>query len=423
MTSTAPDLVPGSTRAFAADPVAFLTDRHRRHGDVFAVRLHGVPTVVFGGASGPATLFRGERGHLDVHNTTLVHELFGQAVFNLHGDAHRQARRPLWAALTGTALSEQAAGMSALAARHVASWAQGPFDLHQAARALTMDACAGLLLGLPVGGPEHSGLPATFDVFVRAGDVAPGRRHVTTAYWRGRQAATDLRRTITARMSAAAAGPGPDVLSRLVTDGSADRLEPARVPDHLLALMIATRETTASLLTSMLLELAVRTDLTAAISEEHAAGRSANGPAGAALRGALLETERLHSPNMLSRRIVVTALPVADRVVPPGWHAAYSPAANHLLPDLFDAPARFYPDRFDGKHGRGRAAGLLTFGQGLHACPGKQLAEQLVTAVVGAVAVAYRLELLHGAPERYRYLPVKAPLTAVPVVLHPWRRP
>ena len=131
----------------------------------------------------------------------------------------------------------------------------------------------------------------------------------------------------------------------------------------------------------------------------------------------LWEAERLHSPNMLSCRTVVSNLVTPYGVVPQGWHAAYSPAVNHLLPSLFDNPLSFRPERFAGKAGVRRAGELLTFGKGLHSCPGKSFAELLAVTVMTTVLGAHRLSLIGPPPEPLRYLPVKTPTHPVWAVL------
>ena len=86
------------------------------------------------------------------------------------------------------------------------------------------------------------------------------------------------------------------------------------------------------------------------------------------------------------------------------------------MPHLYEDPLRFQPDRFHGTH-NGAADRLLTFGGGIHACPGEQLAKLLTLAVAAAVFGEYRLILKRGMPRQIRYLPVKAPIRPIVAVL------
>jgi cytochrome P450 len=418
MISSPPVLGAESIGQFQSDPMAFLLSQHARHGEVFAVELGGVPTVIFGGERGPAELFRAERGHLAVHNTPLVHELFGRAVFNLAGEHHRRARRPLRQAVTGRPLRDLTPTVTALVARHVAQWSQlGVFDLHEATRALTLDICARLILGLRPGCDDDQQFPGLFAAFVAAAEVDSADRGSDRVYHHGLAAAGELRAIVGRRVASLDGTPGRDVVSHLVIGGE---VSPSEVGDHLLAVMIAARETTASLLTWMLIEIAQDPDLAQTAADE---SQTAGHPVSATAQALLWETERRHSPNIFSRRTVTADLATPYGVIPRGWHAAYSPAANHLLPGLFEDPWCFRPARFAGQAGVRRAGGLLTFGQGAHACPGKPFAELLAGTVAATVMRAHRLALAGAPPHQVRYLPVKIPDGPVRAVLGPRRRP
>lgn len=130
------------------------------------------------------------------------------------------------------------------------------------------------------------------------------------------------------------------------------------------------------------------------------------------LRAALLEAERLHSPNGLSLRRVVTDVDIGGFHVPRGWRAAYSPAANHLMADLYPEPHRFRPDRFLNA-ATPPTADLLTFGRGAHRCPGRHLAEMVVLLVAAVACSRFSIVLTEVRPHGVRYLPVKAPTSAV----------
>lgn len=403
MTAAPPRIVAGSTRHFEADPIGFLLSRHAEHGDAFAVLLDDIPTVIFGGAAGPATLFKAERDHLAVHNTSSVHRLFRRAVFNLTGEAHLNARRVLSQTLTGSRLRDLIPALNALVDNHVARWAGlAPFDLHEATRRLTLDVCARVILGLPPGGSDDRAFPVVFEAFAAAANIQSETDTASAMVHRqGLDAAECLREMIVRR---ATTPFGLNVASLLT---AADGMSLADVADHLLALLIAARETTATLLTWALIELAGDPESGNTVAE--ASGHSAPPTP----RNLLREICRLHSPNTLSRRIVVKDLPTAFGLIPRGWHAAYSPAANHLLADQFEDPLRFWPGRFVGSAGARHAAGLLTFGRGDHACLGRQFAERIALRVLETVTCSFRPVLLNTRPEVHQYLPLKIPACPV----------
>jgi cytochrome P450 len=213
---------------------------------------------------------------------------------------------------------------------------------------------------------------------------------------------------------------GADVVSRLVAaDGTGVR----ELPDHLLALLIAARETTASLITWSLLELAEHPEIAETLPEEAAltmrqpstllaAGSDLDG-----LRAVLSEVERLHSPNAISVRKTLRACSIGGFDIAAGTLVAYSPAADHLLAERWPDPAEFRP----GRHRARAAAGLLTFGRGLHMCLGRQLAETMTLALLAAVLAEHRVSVA-ARPAKVRYLPVKVPCEPVDARIEHVRR-
>jgi cytochrome P450 len=402
----------------------WVVDQHALHGDVFSASIGGARTVLCGGAAGTGAFFRAERRSLEVYNTPLVHDLFGRSVFNLPPDEHSAARRLVQGGLTVSALRGHAKTVAAIALEYADSWRAGVDDLYGAARQLTMEVCGQVIVGLPPGGPQYGAFAREFETFVRGTESRPGLRHVSPAYWQARSARSRLRRRFDGHPETATESPTPSVVAAIARHG-AGRPCLADLPDHVLALLIAARETTASLLTWLLVEFALDAELTESVT--HEAERLVAEPddvftAGAApiLRAALLETERLHSPNALSVRTVLADLDIGGFRLPGGWRAAYSPAANHLMADLYPEPRSFRPDRFLNAS---TPAELLTFGRGLHRCPGRHLAEMVVLLVAAAVCSQSSIVLTHGRPERIRYLPVKAPTSALPANLATRARP
>lgn len=411
------------SRGFDENPLGVMDRAHHRHGPVFRMMVDGAETVLVGTGAGPGELFAVERGHLEVLNTALVHDLFGRAVFNLVGDGHAEARRRLRAALSGRALSGYVAPLLDVSVPMATRWAeQGVVDLHAGARELTLAMSARVLLGISPGEADAAEFAADFGRFVAATDVQPGRRRFAAArYWTGRRARRRLHVLFARRAAPAVAGV--DLGSAL--PGLAAAFENASgdvglLADHLLALLIAARETTASLITWCLIELAChREHAELGAQEAHAAmtepGLLVRRDALPVLRAVLAETQRMHSPNLLSLREAVCPVELGGYRIPIGMRVAYSPSAGHFDPEVFPQPHSFRPGRFLA--GPAPGARLRAFGGGAHACLGRPLAE-LMTMTLLACALYQGLPRLPGGPPcQLRYRPAKAPLAPVRFVL------
>lgn len=412
-------------RDFDADPMGALDEGLRRYGPAFRIDLDGVDTVLLGTWAGLGDLFAAERGRLQVLNTPLVHDLFGRALFNLTGDAHTEARHRLRPALSGRSLPGYATSLLEVTGPVTAGWARhGAEDLYAAAREVTLAMSARVLLGLAPGDPDAAVFAADFERFVAATGAPAGRRRFTTRqYWAGLGARRRLHALFARCMAAAQARPCPGSALSAMAVGFQDAPKTVGpLTDHLLALLIAARETTASLITWSLIELAQhRERALAAVGEARAAAadpRSLTARDGVpVLRAVLAETQRLHSPNLLSVRQATCPVRLAGYRLPAGTRVAYSTSAGHFDPDAFPQPHAFRPDRFPG--GQAAGARLWAFGGGAHACLGRPLAELMALTVLASTLDQGLPRLPDGPPTRIRYRPAKAPLDPVPFVLDP----
>ncbi len=379
-----------------------------------------MPTYVVGTSAGVGELFRRERGALEVLNTPLVHALFGRCLFNLVGDDHARARGLLREPLARRAVGSYSSRLVAVADRHVTRWARSAsFDLYQAARDLTMAMSAGVLLGIDEHDDDGPTLLAAFDQFAAATHAPRGPLRWCSARYRvGVRSRSELRELIERRARGARA-EGDNVLSRLVLSWPAAEPAAGDVGDHMLALLIAARETTASLITWSLVELAQHPELRSQMgAESRRADASprllAEERALPVTRAVVTETGRVHSPNMISTRRAVRPFELLGFRVKAGQRVSYSPSANHFDPCEFPAPQMFRPERFVDGLGAMR---LWTFGGGVHACPGRHLATLMAVTLLTRLQPHGRLDLLAGTPTRVRYLPTKAPLDPVPATL------
>lgn len=411
------------SRGFEEDPLGVIEWGHHRYGSVFRMTVDGAETVLVGTSAGLGELFAAERGHLEVLNTALVHDLFGRAVFNLAGAGHAEARRRMRTALSGRALAGYVVPLLDVSAPMSIRWAeQGVVDLYAAAREVTLAMSAQVLLDINPGEAEAALFAADFGRFVAAIDVQPGRRRFARArYWTGRRARRRLLALFTDRAAGAVASVAPgSALSGLAAAFENASAEVGPLSDHLLALLIAARETTASLVTWCLIELARHREHAELVAPEaHAAmtepGLLVRRDALPVLRAVLAETQRMHSPNLLSVREAVCPVELGGYRVPAGMRVAYSPSAGHFDPGVFPQPHAFRPGRFLG--GPVPGARLWAFGGGAHACLGRPLAE-LMTMTTLACALHQGLPRLpRGLPGPLRYRPAKAPLASVPFIL------
>lgn len=407
-------------QGFDLDPLAVLEEGHRCHGPVFRTVVDRAETVLVGTWAGLDELVAVERGHLEVLNTALVHDLFGRALFNLVDADHAQARRRLRPALSIRAQPSYVPALLEVAALTVSRWTgDGVADLPRAARALTQAMSIRVLLNIWPGETAAATFTTQFTRFVAATAAPAGRRRfATTRYWAGRRARQELQELLVHRATTASTGSALPELAAAFADAPA---AVGPLADHLLAMLIAAQETTASLISWAVIELTCHPQLAAHAAEEARAAVAVpdllvRRDALPVLRALLAETLRVHSPNLLSMRSVVQPVELGGYPLPVGTRVAYSPSTGHFDPASFPQPRIFRPNRF--LMDPAAAARLVGFGRGAHACLGRSLAELMVRTAIAVILRAGRPCLPAGPPGRVRYRPAKNPLGPVPLTLN-----
>lgn len=111
------------------------------------------------------------------------------------------------------------------------------------------------------------------------------------------------------------------------------------------------------------------------------------------LNRVITETLRLHHTGWLVTRRTVTETRLGAWTLPPGTELAYCQHALHRDPDLFPDPLAFDPDRHqDGSP----PAAFLPFGAGRHKCIGDRFALTELATALATILPAVRLTLAPG---------------------------
>jgi cytochrome P450 len=195
-----------------------------------------------------------------------------------------------------------------------------------------------------------------------------------------------------------------DVLGSLVgaSDDAGRRLSDAQVLDHVMTLLFAGHDTTTSTVTFLVYELARHPgwfeSLTGELDETLAGGRaSAEQPLSELplLSQAIDETLRLYPPAWIGPRRVLRDFEFDGVGVPAGLPIAYSSWVSHRLPDVWDDPHGFHPERFEPEpRARLPSGAYVPFGMGPRVCIGKRFGYTEVQAIGAALLGRFEWELV-----------------------------
>ena len=336
--------------------------------------------------------------------------LLGDGLLTIDGDFHRRSRMIMLPAFHRERIEAAGAVMRGETARALDGIAVGDsFDLYALTRELALRIAMRALFGLDPG---------------RARDAAREFEEALSfwahAYWLQilRGPGTPWRRMTGARARLdalifaevdrrrAAGTDGEDVLSMLVaaTDEDGRRLSREHVRDEVMTLLFAGHDTTTSTVAFLFHELARNPEVAA--------------DPGFDLGLAIDETLRLYPPAWIGPRRSIAPFRFAGHDVPGGVPVNYCSWASHRLPDAWEDPTAFRPERFaPGNRERIPKGAYIPFGGGSRTCIGMRFGQQEIRTIAAAILERFDPELVAGYELEVRQMPTIGPKHGLPVTL------
>jgi cytochrome P450 len=369
--------------------------------------------------------------------------MLGEGLLTSEGAAHDRARRLVAPAFSPRRLDGYVSVFARGAVDAASGWADGEHrDLHADMAALTLRIAGQALLGVDLAGQAprvRAGLNAALAEFADAsgpgadgfgmgparGTARPGNASERGAA--GALARSELHQLVDDIIDERRAGPSADrgdVVSALLAaaeePGGPTRGE---VHDHVITLLLAGHETTASALTWSLYLLSRHPE---AQREVQAEADTLNGrevtaatlPALRYTRAVITEAIRLYPPAWIIGRTVTADLRLGGWRLPPGSVAAVSPLLLHHDPRWYPHPDRFDPGRWLGGHAPPPRNAYLPFGAGPRACIGEQFAWSEAVAVLATLARSWAFHTDAGFRPALGYQVTLRPSAGMPMTVH-----
>jgi cytochrome P450 len=415
------------THRVITDPLGLLLDAYERYGPVFSLRVL-TTRVVF--MLGPAANHRilvshaGDFTWRDGGFADLI-PLLGDGLLTIDGEFHHRSRRIMLPAFHRERIAVAFGTIADEVDRALAPWRPGDrVDVYAWARELALRVAMRALFGLD---PDR-----------RPAGLHPAREferalgYYGQDYWlqilRGPRtpwaALVDARRRLDRLIFAEIARRrrsgerGDDLLSLLLDarDEDGSGLSDRHVRDEVMTLLFAGHDTTTATVAFLFRELALRPDVADAIADELAALGKA--PGFEDLMGgkltrldmALDETLRLYPPAWVGPRRAVRTFEFEGITVPQGAPVNYSSYASHRLPDVWEDPHEFRPERFTPERRAALPKGAyVPFGGGSRQCIGMRFGQLEIKAIAARLLREHRLELLPGHRLEVRQTPTLGP--------------
>lgn len=198
-----------------------------------------------------------------------------------------------------------------------------------------------------------------------------------------------------------------DMLAALVhaRDEDGDQLSDLEMISHAFTLFIAGHETTSDALTWTLFLLDQHPQVAAALLDELEHTLHGEPPTIEHIRpdnhslplleGVIKESLRLLPPALVGMRVAAAPCELAGYELPKGTTVLYSEFITHRLPELYEEPDRFKPERWATLHRS--LYEYIPFSAGPHMCIGAGFAMQELKVVLAMLLQRYRLAIVPGS--------------------------
>jgi cytochrome P450 len=427
------------TRRFAEEPLPLLLDAYERFGPIFTLRLfHGNVVFMLGPEANHyitvshANNFRWRESHF----RDLI-GLMGDGLLTIDGEFHRRSRLIMLPAFHREHIIASVETILEETTRALDELVPGQkLDLYAWTRHLALRVAMRALFGLDPDGKQAREIDAAglfedalsfyaSDYFLRV------LRGPYTPWARLQNAAGKLDTLIYSEISTrrSTGKRGQDILSLLLDahDEDGNTLSDLQIRDEVMTLLFAGHDTTTSTVSFMFYELARHPEIVARLVAEQdalpgplpSAAQLASGQL-SELELVLDETLRMYPPAWVGPRRSIEPFEFQGHTIPGRAFVNYCSWASHHLPDVFEEPEEFRPERFAPEARAALPKGAyIPFGGGSRTCIGMRFGQLEVRAIATLILSRFSLSLPDDFQISIRQMPTISPKAGLPVTLGP----
>jgi cytochrome P450 len=420
------------------DPLPLLLDGYARHGPVFTLRLLTSKVIVLLGPEANHHLLVANAKNFSWRDGSMRNliPLLGDGLLTIDGEFHRRSRKIMLPVFHHDHIAATLDTIVAETERAMSGWRAGRrLDVYTWTRALALRIAMQALFGLDPDGSTARSLDAArlFDEalsFYSYDLPVQWLRGPRTPWRRMQKARRLLDRMIYSEIATRrrSGERGLDLLSLLLdaSDEDGARLSDRHVRDEVMTLLFAGHDTTTSTVAFMFYELARHPEVADRLLAEQAELLAGGRPTAEQLVGGQLveleqvldETLRLYPPAWVGPRRSIEPFEVTGIRCPGGAPVFYSSWASHRLPDVWEDPHSFRPERFAPEAKRALPKGAyVPFGAGPRTCIGMRFGQLEIRTIATAMLSHFRYELVPGYRLRVRQQPTIGPADGVPLII------
>ncbi|MDX2306603.1 MAG: cytochrome P450 [Microscillaceae bacterium] len=419
----------GHIFSFIRDPFGLFDRKKAQYGNIFKIRILGNQVLVIMGKDANQFVLVEEAKYFSSKQAWEVNlgELFPGGLMLRDGEDHKFHRSILQSAFKKDPMNAYLEAMIPVIEQFFKGWqSRKEVNIFHEIKELTLYIAGKVFFGIDLSGELKQINKAIIDI-VKASTTALPFAIPFTPYWRGLQGRKVLERYFMEILQDRRKSPTKDMLGTLCTaeNDEGDRLSDWEIINHMIFILMAGHDTTASTLTSLFYELAKHPDWQEKLREE-SRNFYAQGSADfnrlselSLLDYAIKETLRMHPPLILIPRVATESMEFEGHHIPKNTQVIVMLYQTHYEDQIFAQPQQFDPMRFaqDRAEHKKCSHAFAPFGAGKHHCVGFAFAEMQIKLVISHALTHYRWSVPQGYQMPYQPVPLQEPKDGLPVKL------
>ncbi|KAJ7566325.1 hypothetical protein O6H91_02G097100 [Diphasiastrum complanatum] len=410
---------------YTQNPNMFFSAKQKRYGDIFKTHVLGHPSIMI--ASPEAAKFI-LVSHAHLFKATFPSSKEGiigpRALFFHEGEYHKRLRKLVQSSFLPEAIRGMVSDIEALALRVLDSWDGQTVNTFEEMKKFSFDVGLLEIFGNHKGLNKHD-LKCAYHTMEKGYNCFPIDFPGFTF-----NKAMKARRHLSAIVSKIIAQRRQhkqlckDLLGTLMDSNNeaCRKLTDEQIADNVIGVIFAAQDTTASVLTWLVKFLKENPTLLEAVTAEHDIIRQRKSIDDKSLTWddtrkmpltsrVIQETLRVSTILSFTFREAVEDVEYKGYLIPKGWKVMPLFRNIHHSPELFPDPHKFDPSRFEKPP---KPNTFMPFGNGVHSCPGSELAKLEMLILVHHLTTKFRWEFV-GPLNGIQYGPFPLPKHGLPI--------
>ncbi|KAJ8774219.1 hypothetical protein K2173_009650 [Erythroxylum novogranatense] len=410
---------------YSQNPNDFFASKVKRYGTIFKSHILGYPCVMISSPEA-AKFVLVTRAHLfkPTYPASKERMLGKQAIFFHQGDYHAELRRLVLRAFMPEAIKSMVSDIESIANDSLQSWEGRQVNTFQEMKTYAFNVALLSILG-------KDEVPYSEDLKRCYYDLEKGYNSMPinlpgTLFNKAMKARKELAQILAKILSTRRKMKldHKDLLGSFMSNKR--DLTDEQIADNIIGAIFAARDTTASVLTWILKYLGENPSVLEAVTEEQEEiikGKEKRGDEKlltwadtrkmTITSRVIQETLRVASVLSFTFREAVEDVEYEGYLIPKGWKVLPLFRNIHHSPEIFPDPEKFDPSRFDVAP---KPNTFLPFGNGIHSCPGNELAKLEMLVLLHHLTTKYRWSMV-GSHNGIQYGPFAVPQNGLPIRL------